>query len=89
VKSEKLNKHLDKLAHVFLYAALMLGVVAIYFSRFNSTRQFLVVLLMIVFYLIWGQVYHYLKRDVSQKLMLEYLIIALLSLLSAYFVLLS
>jgi len=83
-----MNKHFDKFAHVFLYAALVIGAIGVYLSRFNSQRQFTVVLLLVVFYLIWGFAYHHLKGDANKKLMIEYLIIAVIALLASFFVLL-
>ncbi len=81
------SKQRDILAHIFLYFGLGVGALGIFLSRFDSIRQFLVILLLVVFYLIWGFVYHHLKRDATRNLMVEYLIIALISLLAAYFVL--
>lgn len=81
------KKHLDKLAHLVLYAALVLGAVAIYLVRFDSKKQFIAILFMIGFYLIWGFVYHNLKKDASKKLMVEYLLIASITLLASAFVL--
>ena len=84
-----MTKHFDKLAHLFLYGALAIGAVGLYFSRFSATRQFILILLLVAFYLVWGLIYHNLRRDISNKLMIEYLIIASLALLASYFVLLS
>ena len=47
-------KHLDKLAYIFLYLGLAVGLVAIWGLRFESMGQFLVILALVVFYFIWG-----------------------------------
>ena len=47
-------KHLDILAHIFLILGLGVGVVAVYRLRFDSTDQFLVILVITFFYLLWG-----------------------------------
>ena len=79
-------KHLDILAHVFLVLGLIVGVAAIYRLRFDSTSQFLVILIITLFYLLWGTTYHHIKGEISKKLLLEYLIIALIVLIAGYLV---
>jgi len=69
-------KHLDILAHVFLVLGLIVGVVAIYRLRFDATSQFLVILIIILFYLLWGTTYHHIKGEISKKLFLDYLLVA-------------
>lgn len=79
-------KHFDNLAHGGLLIGFVVGVVAIFTLRFDSTAQFLVVLVMAVFYLIWGLVYHHVKRDFNLKLFFEYVAIAGLSIATAVLV---
>jgi len=79
-------KEIDKIAHVILLIGLVVGAVAIYSSRFSATRQLVVILLLIAFYLIWGYVYHHLRGDASRKLMIEYLVIGSIALLTSIFV---
>ena len=69
-------KHLDIIAHIFLILGLAVGAVAIYRLRFDATSQFLVVLVIILFYLLWGTTYHHIKGEISKKLFIEYLLIA-------------
>ena len=69
-------KHFDTLAHIFLLFALGLGAVGIYRSRYDATGQFLVILVLAVFYILWGVLYHYLRGDLKRKLFFEYLILA-------------
>ena len=69
-------KHFDTVAHIFLLLALGLGAVGIYRSRYDATGQFLVILVLSVFYILWGVLYHHLKGDLKRKLFFEYLILA-------------
>ena len=79
-------KHLDILAHVFLVLGLAVGAVAIYRLRFASTSQFLVILIIVLFYLLWGTTYHHIKGEIEKKLLLEYLIIALIVIIAGFLV---
>ncbi len=83
----KTNKKLDRVAYICLYVGFVIGAAGIYLSRFDSMRQFTVILLLVSFYLIWGLIYHNLRRDASRKLLIEYLTIAVIALLSTYLVL--
>ena len=69
-------KHLDIIAHIFLILGLAVGAVAIYRLRFDSTSQFLVILIIVLFYLLWGTTYHHIKGEIEKKLFIEYLLIA-------------
>ena len=79
-------KHLDIIAHIFLILGLAVGAVAIYRLRFDATSQFLVVLVIILFYLLWGTTYHHIKGEISKKLLFEYLIIALIAIFTGFLV---
>jgi len=79
-------KHLDILAHVFLILGLAVGAMAIYRLRFDSTSQFLVILIIVLFYLLWGTTYHHIKGEISKKLLLEYLIISLIVVIAGFLV---
>ncbi len=65
----------NKLAHLILVLGLAIAVVA-FFRASGPDGRFLVVLAATVFYLTWGFLYHHLRRDISAKLLLEYLAIA-------------
>ena len=82
-------KHLDILAHVFLILGLAVGAVAVYRLRFSSTDQFLVILIIVLFYLLWGTTYHHIKGEVSKKLLFEYLIISLIVIIVGFLVFVS
>ena len=79
-------KHLDILAHVFLILGLVVGSVAVYRLRYDSTSQFLVILVITLFYLLWGTTYHHIKGEISRKLFVEYLLIALIVIICALLV---
>ena len=79
-------KHLDILAHVFLILGLAVGVAAIYRLRYDSISQFLVILIITFFYLLWGTTYHHIKGEIKKKLLLEYLLIALIVVICAFLV---
>ena len=69
-------KHIDIVAHICLLFGLVVGTVAIFRLRYDNVAQFLVILILAAFYLLWGIVYHNLKRDLDRKLLFEYLLIA-------------
>lgn len=79
----------DIAAHIFLYSGLAVGGLAIISSRYDSVKQFLVLDLIVVFYLVWGFAYHYLKRDGTTKLFLEYILISFIALAAGFLVLVS
>ena len=84
-----MNKTQDKLAHGFLYLGFLVGVVSIYFWRFSASVQFVVILSLIAFYLIWGALYHNHKGDLDKRLALEYLLIGAVCLLASVVVFLA
>ena len=81
-----MNKSLDRAIHIFLYLSFSLGLLAIFRWRFDGGGQFLVILALVIFYIIWGFVYHNLKRDLTVKILLEYLAIAAIASLAAILV---
>lgn len=81
-----MNKKLDQIAHGFLYLGFFIGAYAVYFWRFDTKVQFIVILSLIFFYLVWGGLYHSHKGDLGRKLGIEYLLIASISLLASVMV---
>lgn len=68
------------LAHYLtLFLILGLGVVAIFNFVGNKNRQFLVVIITSMLYFLWGVVHHWLEEDLHPKIVVEYLLIAILS----------
>lgn len=84
-----MSKKLDTLWHLFLYTALFLGGVAFYLWRFDMAKRFEVLVLLVAFYLLWGFAYHHTKGDATRKILLEYLMIALIALGAGFLVLVS
>lgn len=83
------KKNIDKLAYILLFFGLSLGAISIYTFRFSSTRQFVVIMFLIAFYLTWGFVYHHLRGNATKRLMIEYLIIGAIAALTSFFVFFS
>ena len=83
------RRNLDIIAHAVLYFGFFVGGLAVLFSRFNENRQFLLITLLVLFYLLWGYLYHDLRKDLTRKLFGEYLIIALIALAAGFLVFLS
>ncbi len=71
-------KRIDTLSYSLLLSGIALGAVAFLKFRFNPTLQLEVIVALALYYFIWGAVYHFIKRDFSHKLMLEYLLISLI-----------
>lgn len=84
-----MNEITDRLAHGFLYLGFLVGVYAVYFWRFDARVQFIVILSLIIFYLVWGALYHSHKRDLTKKLALEYILIAAIALFASVMVFLK
>lgn len=62
---------------LFFYLLLFLGI-GIGASRFfafwaKPSSQFWVIVAIVVYYVIWGLLYHYFKKDLAKKLFLEYI----------------
>jgi len=84
--NKRSNKKFDNIWNLVLYLGFAIGLVGIYFSKFDARRQFIVLLLMIAYYLIWGFVFHHLRRDATRWLMFEYLLIGLIGLLAGFLI---
>ena len=68
-------KHIEAPAHTVLLSGFTVGILA-FFNSPAGQKQFWVVLALTSFYLVWGFTYHHLKRDVNNRLLMEYLAIA-------------
>lgn len=84
-----MGKKIETMWHLFLYGGLAVGALAVYLSRFSAVRQFWVLALLDLFYLIWGFAFHHAKGDVRAKLVVEYFLIAAIALGAGYLVLMS
>lgn len=73
--------HLHLSHYFFLLSILFAGLVSfIYFSAF-PVKQFGVVIITAALYVLWGIAHHYAEGDLYPKIMVEYIVIALLSIL--------
>lgn len=77
-------KHFEKIAHFFLILGFLVGLLAIFKVRYQTSGQFWVILIVAVFYLIWGIVYHWIRGDFTKKLFLEYFLIAIIAAVAAF-----
>ncbi|MDE2589433.1 MAG: hypothetical protein KGL95_07185 [Patescibacteria group bacterium] len=75
------------LYYLSLAAILAACVLLIAFLKNQKSLQVAVVILMALFYVIWGVVHHAIEHSFSIKIMLEYIAIALLSISLVLFVL--
>lgn len=82
-------KYLDILSYSLLLLCIVLGGVAIYNLRFEMASQIVVILMLVVFYIIWGMVYHNLKRDLTPRLFKEYLVIGAIAVCAGLLVFLA
>ena len=75
------------LAYILLIGGLTGGALVYLSLDYDTNSQFLLVLLMAVFYVFWGLLYHLLRGDLSQKLFHEYLLLAATTALIGFLVL--
>jgi len=75
--TEDIRFHLSH--YVSLLVILNIGVGAFFFFRFNPTYQAVIVVLTSVSYVLWGVVHHLLCEDLHLKVILEYILLALLA----------
>jgi hypothetical protein len=75
----------DRLLHFahffFLFIILFLGVMALYIFRGLQNQQFFVVEILSIIYFFWGCLYHHFKGDFHPKIVVEYLLIAIMAVL--------
>lgn len=76
VNKLKKLKQFDTLAYFVLFGGLVLGGLGIWRTQYDPLAQFFVVLLLALFYIFWGLLYHLFRNDLTQRLFLEYLILA-------------
>lgn len=69
-------KHIVTLHYIVLLLILSGAVAAFYYASPNVTFQFLIGLFASLAYIIWGAVYHFLKKDLHMRVMVEYVLIS-------------
>lgn len=72
-----MEKHLNH--YLVLLVILNLGVGMFYFLRFNQTYQIMVMMMTGIAYVLWGIIHHWQEEDLHPKIILEYVLIALLA----------
>lgn len=65
--------------YITLLVILNIGVGAFFFFKFNPSYQAVIVVLTSASYVLWGVVHHLLCGDLHLKIVLEYILIALLA----------
>lgn len=65
--------------YLSLLVILNIGVGAFFYFRFNPTYQAAVVVLTSISYVFWGIIHHFICEDLHIKVVLEYLLLALLA----------
>lgn len=71
--------HLHLIHYIFLLSILIAGIISyIVFSPYPS-KQFGAVVITAILYIIWGIAHHHLEGDLYPKIVVEYILIALLS----------
>lgn len=66
-----------------LYTVLAVGILVMYFLRGYADSQYLTIILLAGFYVVWGVTYHGFSGDIHPKIVIEYILIALLAVLLA------
>ena len=70
------EKHIQY--HVSLAIILILGLVMMYVSRGDHQLRMIAILMTSFFYVVWGVVHHILHHDTSVRIVVEYVLIAVL-----------
>lgn len=79
-------KNIDRVAYIVLLAGLMLGLLAFVSWQGERVIQLVVIMLLALFYISWGLVYHSLRGDLTAKLFLEYLLIGAIAMVAGVMV---
>lgn len=75
------NTHFHLLHYLVLVILLLLAVVLFFLSAENHQIQFYIAIATSVTYFFWGVIHHNLEGDLHPKIMVEYLLIALLAII--------
>ncbi len=80
MKKEK-DKYFHLLYYLILVAILGFGVVLFHLFAGYPPKQFIIVCLSALSYVVWGIVYHQIEGDLHPRIVVEYLLIAILAML--------
>jgi len=75
--TEDIKLHLSH--YIILVVILNIGLVSFFFFQFNPSYQMAVIFLTSIFYVLWGIIHHLLCGDLHIKIILEYILIAMLA----------
>ncbi len=79
-----------QLTHFFtLFLILGIGVATFFYARGNPTAQFVTGVVTAVAYVCWGILHHVIKEDLQAKIVVEYVLIAAISIIVLYIVIRS
>ncbi len=68
--------------HYFTLLSLMLvGLWGIFWFSFQPAVQLIIIIAMSVSYVVWGIIHHYEHKDLHPKIVLEYILVAMLAIL--------
>jgi len=73
------HNHFHLLHYIILVVILSLAVVLFFISSGNASVQFNIAIITSFVYFIWGIIHHWLEGDLHPKIVVEYLLIALLA----------
>ena len=65
--------------YVSLFLLLATGFILFYLNSGFPRQQFIISIYIAVLYVLWGLIHHYLKGDLHMRIVIEYSLIALLS----------
>ena len=74
---KELNKH--KLAYLILIVGLVLGIALFLGAWPNRQLQRIVAIIISAFYLLWGILTHFKTKNITKKVVLEYLAVGILA----------
>ena len=69
-------KKFDLLFYSLLALGLVIGASRFFGSNARPTEQFVTIVAVVVYYVLWGLAYQFIKKDLRRSLFLEYLTIA-------------
>lgn len=75
------DKHFHTLHYIILIIILSLAIVLFFAFAGNPQLQFYIALATSITYFLWGVIHHDLEGDLHPKIVVEYLLIALLAIL--------
>lgn len=82
---KKINEHV--IYYMSLIAIFALGIFLMSLAMPNKQLQMLIFVIMAIFYVIWGVLHHFINHELSNKIVVEYILIATLGVAVMFFLL--